>query len=45
VEGGLEYNYVFPNRVQFSVIQKNQVSFFHGDTFRNGLLIGIKIPF
>ncbi len=45
VEGALEYNYVFPNRVQFSVIQKNQVSFFHGDTFRNGLLIGLKIPF
>ena len=45
VEGGLEYNYVFQNRIQLSVIQKNQVGFFHGDTFRNGLIIGIKIPF
>ena len=45
LEGGFELNYVFPSRVQFSVIQKNQVGFFHGDTFRNGLLIGIKIPF
>lgn len=45
VEGGLEYNYVFPSRLQLSVIQKNQVGFFHGDTFRNGLLIGLKIPF
>ena len=40
LEAGLEYNYV--TRL---VIQKNQVSFFHGDTFRNGLLIGLKIPF
>lgn len=45
IEGGFEYNYVFPNGVQFSVIQKNQVNFFHGDTFRNGLLVGVKIPF
>jgi hypothetical protein len=45
VEGGFEYNYTFPCRVQFSVIQKNNVCFLHGDTFRNGLLIGIKVPF
>ena len=45
VEYGLEYNYVTANRLQLSVIQKNQVGFFHGDTFRNGLLIGLKIPF
>ena len=45
VEGGFELNYVFPNRVQLSVIQKNQVGFFHGDTFRNGLLVCVKIPF
>ena len=31
--------------IQFSLIQKNQVSFLHGDSFRNGLLIGLKIPF
>lgn len=45
VECGFEYNVVLPNRVQLSVIQKNQVSFLHGDTFRNGLLVGLKIPF
>ena len=45
VEGGLEYNYVFPSGVQLSLIQKNQVNFLHGDSFRNGLLIGLKIPF
>ena len=44
VEGGLEFNLVFPNRVQLSVVQKNQVGFIHGDTFRNGLLIGIRVP-
>jgi hypothetical protein len=31
--------------VHFTVIQKNNVNFNHGDTFRNGLLIGLKIPF
>ena len=44
VEGSLEFNYVFPNRMQFSVIQKNQVGFFHGDTFRNGIILGLKCP-
>lgn len=44
VEGGFELNVSFPNRVQLSLIQKNQVGFIHGDTFRNGLLIGIKVP-
>ncbi|MDD7319079.1 MAG: hypothetical protein SPF56_00265 [Bacteroidaceae bacterium] len=44
-ELGFEYNYVFQSGLVFSVIQKNQVNFFHGDTFRNGLLIGLKIPF
>ena len=45
VEGSLEYNIVLPNRVQLSISQKNQIGFFHGDNFRNGLLLGIKIPF
>ena len=45
LEGGFEYNYVFPSGVHFTVIQKNNVNFNHGDTFRNGLLIGLKIPF
>ena len=31
--------------LEFSVIQKNNVNFLHGDTFRNGLLLGIKVPF
>ena len=44
VEGGFELNVSFPNRVQLSLIQKNQVGFIHGDTFRNGLLIGIRVP-
>jgi hypothetical protein len=44
IEGGFEYNYVFQNGWEFSLIQKNNVNFIHGDTFRNGLLIGLKIP-
>lgn len=44
IEGGFELNLVFPNRVQLSVAQKNQVGFIHGDTFRNGVLIGVRIP-
>lgn len=44
LEGGFEYNYVFQNGWEFSLIQKNTVNFLHGDTFRNGLLIGLKIP-
>lgn len=42
---GIEYNYVFSNGIIFSVIEKNDFNFIHGDTFRNGLLIGVKIPF
>jgi hypothetical protein len=45
LEGGFEYSYVFPGGVQLSLIEKNNVNFLHGDTFRNGLLVGIKIPF
>ena len=45
LECGFEYNVVLPNRVQLSITQKNQVSFLHGDSFRNGLLVGLKIPF
>ena len=40
-----EYNYVFQNGCEFSIIQKNNVNFLHGDTFRNGLMLGFKIPF
>lgn len=45
IEGGFEYNYMFQNGWEFALIQKNNVNFIHGDTFRNGLLIGMKIPF
>ena len=45
LEAGFEYSYVFRCRLEFSVIQKNNVNFLHGDTFRNGLLLGIKVPF
>ena len=45
LEGGFEYSYVFRNGWEFALIQKNNVNFLHGDTFRNGLLLGVKIPF
>lgn len=45
LEGGFEYSYVFQNGCEFTLILKNNVNFLHGDTFRNGLLIGFKIPF
>ena len=44
IEGGFEYNYVFQNGCEFSIIQKNNVNFLHGDTFRNGLMLGFKMP-
>lgn len=45
LEAGFEYSYVFQNGWEFALIQKNNVNFMHGDTFRNGLLFGVKIPF
>lgn len=42
---GLEYAYIFQNGVQLVIQQKNQVNFLSGDTFKNGLLVGLKIPF
>ena len=44
LEAGFEYDYVFPSGIEFSVIQKNNVCFLHGDLFRNGLMVGRKIP-
>ena len=44
LEGGLELNLSFPNRVQLSLVQKNQVGFINGDTFLNGLLVCVKCP-
>lgn len=43
-ELGFEYDYIFPCGIRFCVIQKNNINFLHGDTFRNGLLIGFKFP-
>lgn len=44
VELGIEYNYAFRNGMQFFVLQKNDFVFWTRDHFRNGLLIGFKIP-
>lgn len=45
VRAGFEYNYVFANNWVLSVQQLNTVNFIHGRTFRNGISIGVKIPF
>ena len=39
-----EYDIYLYNRWAISITQKNQIGFFHGDTFRDGLMIGLKIP-
>lgn len=44
-EANFEWFYSFYNGIQLSITQKNQFSLLNGDMFRNGLLIGIKIPF
>lgn len=44
IEVGFEYSHVFRSGVQFCITQKNNFNFLHGDTFRNGLLIGFKFP-
>ena len=43
-EGSFEYSYTFANGWKVALKQKNNVNFMHGDTFRNGLTIGVKIP-
>lgn len=43
-EGSFEYSYTFTNGWKFALKQKNNVNFMHGDTFRNGFTIGVKIP-
>lgn len=40
----LEYDYVLPSGVRLCVMQKNDFNFLHGDHFRNGLLVGVKVP-
>ena len=44
LEIGLEYNYVFSNSWELSIREKNTVNFLHGDVFRAGIMIGLKIP-
>lgn len=44
IRAGFEYNYVFANNWEFTITQLNTVNFLHGDTFRNGLMVGVKIP-
>ena len=44
VELGFEYNYVFPNSWELSIREKNTINFFHGDIFRCGVMVGVKIP-
>lgn len=45
IRAGFEYNYIFANNWEFSIQQLNTVNFLHGRTFRNGLMVGVKIPF
>lgn len=45
LEADFEYNYVFQNGRELALTQMNNVNFVNGDTFRNGILIGLKIPF
>lgn len=44
IDGGFEWCYIFRNEIQFFIQQKNQVNFIHNDTFKNGILLGFKIP-
>lgn len=44
VEGSFEYNYVFRSGWKLVIKQKNNVSFRNGDSFRDGVTVGIKIP-
>ena len=44
IRAGFEYNYIFSNNWEFSIQQLNTVNFIHGRTFRNGLMIGLKVP-
>ena len=43
-EISFEYNIQLEIGVQITITQKNQVNFKHGDDFRNGLLVGFKLP-
>lgn len=44
VEGSFEWSYTFRSGCKFVLKQKNNISFRRGDTFRNGITIGFKVP-
>lgn len=44
VEVGLEFRHTFSNDIQVFLLQKNDIVFWNQDHFRNGLLLGIKLP-
>lgn len=44
VDVGIEYCYTFKCGIQLSITQKNDFCFFTRDNFKNGLMIGVKIP-
>ena len=41
-ELSFEYSIYLANGLQVSFMQKNQVNLGHGDTFRNGVMVGLK---
>lgn len=43
-EVGFELSYSFKSRWQLCIMQKNDFCFFTRDHFKNGLLVGVKIP-
>lgn len=45
LEVGLEYSYTLKNGWKLFALQKNELVFWTRDHFRNGLLIGVKLPF
>jgi len=44
ITGGIEYSYSFKNRMQLFILQKNDIVFWSRDNFRNGVIIGLKLP-
>lgn len=44
LEAGLEWSYSFKNNMQFFVQQKNDFIFWNRYHFRNGVMVGFKIP-
>jgi hypothetical protein len=44
IDVGLEFSYSFRNRMQLVIMQKNDFAFWTRENFKNGFLIGLKIP-